>query len=147
MTKRPQLHIRLPEEHKQQLARLAAQRRIPMSRVIETAVAAWLTAPPAPDQALLRRLDRLQQRQQVCVEYLEIVAETLALFVRVYLSTTSEVPDTHRAAAARNGGRRYARFVQTLAARLQEGHRLRSDLEADNMLEEETQDDADDAHD
>jgi hypothetical protein len=50
--------------------------------------------------------------------------ETLALFVRFWLTTTPPLPDTAQAAVQARGRDRYEGFVEALGRRLAQGHGL-----------------------
>ena len=125
------LHVRLASTQKRQLAALAVQRQTTLTQLVERALVALLEPdPPTADAlaALRPQLERLHRQVLAQQEQLDVLTETLALFVRLYLSTTPEVPETQKAAAGRSGLARYQRFVQALAERLDREQRLRTDL-------------------
>jgi hypothetical protein len=112
------------------LAALAARRRVPVTRIVEAAVASFLS-PDGADQteaALTRRLDRLTRTMERLERDQEITGEALALFIRFWLTTTPPMPDALREAAQAKGRERYGNFVETLARRLAKGTTLSREL-------------------
>jgi hypothetical protein len=112
------------------LAALAARRRVPATRIVEAAVASFLS-PDGADQteaAITRRLDRLTRTMERLERDQEITGEALALFIRFWLTTTPPVPDDLREAAQAKGRERYGSFVETLARRLAKGTTLSREL-------------------
>jgi hypothetical protein len=125
MSKSARCEFRLSAALKAQLAERARARHIAMTDILEEAVQTALAPEPPATQRVLRRLDRLQQDLDELQQAVEVVAEALALFVNVYLSTTPEVPPAEDEVARRRGGRRYARFLKVLEGKLaQEQRRL-----------------------
>ena len=51
--------------------------------------------------------------------YLEIVGETLSLYVRVWLTNTKELPEEQQELARKLGGKRYKKFLEILGKNLQ----------------------------
>jgi hypothetical protein len=109
--------IRIPVALKQQLAALARHRRVAMTDLVEAALQRLLAADPPPP-AVAQRLDHLARDVRTLQRGQEILAETLGLFINVYLSTTPEVPPAQDEAARRTGGRRYAKFLKVLEGKL-----------------------------
>lgn len=123
MSRRARCEFRLSAALKAQLVELARTRHMAMTDILEEAVQAALAPEPPATQSILRRLDRLQQEMGELQWAVEVVVETLALFVNVYLSTTPEVPPAEEEAARRRGGRRYARFLYVLEEKLAQEQR------------------------
>jgi hypothetical protein len=108
------------------LGDLAAQRGLTKSSIVEAAVASFLS-PDAADRreaVFVRRLDRLTRQVERLERDLTISVETLALFVRFWLSVTPPLPDSAQAAAKAQGSERYEAFIETLGRRLQQGRSL-----------------------
>ena len=115
------------------LAALAARRRVPATRIVEAAVASFLS-PDSADQteaALTRRLDRLTRTMERLERDQQITGEALALFIRYWLTATPPMPDDLREAAQAKGRERYGSFVETLARRLAKGTTLSRELTQD----------------
>lgn len=123
MTPHTRIAVRIPVTMKQQLATLARQRHVAMTDVVEAALQMVLTA-ESPPPSVARRLDRLLQEVRTLQQAVEVIEETLGLFINVYFSITPEVPPEHEEAARRMGGRRYARFLKILEGKLAREGRL-----------------------
>jgi hypothetical protein len=63
-------------------------------------------------------LAELQQLQRS----VEVLAETLTLFIQMYLSYTPELTSVEQEEARRRGTRRYSQFLRTLDERVPQGH-------------------------
>src|SRR3546814_14045072 len=63
--------------------------------------------------------------------YLVIAVETLAVFIRFWLTTNPPLPETAQAAARAKAGERYEAFVTALGRRLAKGPKLRQEIAAD----------------
>jgi hypothetical protein len=76
------------------LAALATRRRVPATRIVEAAVASFLS-PDSSDQteaAITRRLDRLTRPMDRLERDQQITGEALALFIRFWLTATPPMP-------------------------------------------------------
>jgi predicted transcriptional regulator len=130
---RERLSVRLPAGLIKQLDDLADRKRISRAIVVETAVASYLS-PDGADQleaALARRLDRMSRELERLQRHSAITNETLALFVRFWLTHTPPLPDTAQAAAQSKGRERYEGFVEALGRRLARGKSLLDEITAD----------------
>jgi len=85
----------------EQLEKVATRQKLTKSVVIESAVASFLSPDSADrlEAAFARRLDRLSRQSERLERNLAIAAETLALFVRFWLTTTPPSPAGADAAA------------------------------------------------
>ena len=86
---------------------------------------------------LSRHLDRQERRTKANERYLEILGETLSLYIRVWLTQTMELPEDQQEEAKRIGGRRYRKFLDLLGQRLQAGKTLFEELPNDVVLKPE----------
>jgi hypothetical protein len=120
------LNIYLSPGQHEEIAALSAKRRVSKSSVIEAAVASMLSPDGADmrEAAFVRRLDRHTRQLERVERDLAIAIETLALFVRFWLSVTPPLPQSAQAAAKAKGAERYRDFVETLGRRLQRGNSL-----------------------
>ena len=115
------------------LADYAARRDVSLSLIAEAAIASFLS-PDAEDRkqtAIARRLDQLDRRVQRVERDVGIAIETLALFVRFWLSSTPALPESAQAEARAKGLQRYDRFVDALGRRLSKGPKLRQEIAED----------------
>lgn len=114
-----------PEIHRQLEAR-AVRRDISKSALVETAVLSFLTDDDAERQeaATSRRLDRLSRQMAGLEDDVSILAETLTLFIRFWLTSTPPLPDSARASARAMGLERFEGFLTALERRLATGDRF-----------------------
>ena len=123
---RLRLNVFLELEHAQQLNQLALRKGLSKSSIIAAALASFLS-PDGGDRreaALAKRLDRLSRQFDKLERDQNILIETLALYVRYYLSVSATVPEAHQDAARAQGKARFEQFIAQLARRLQRGHSL-----------------------
>ncbi|MGP2492624.1 CopG family transcriptional regulator [Mesorhizobium sp. PUT5] len=126
----------------------AARREVSLSLVAEAAIASFLS-PDAADRreaAVTRRLDQIDRRVQRVERDIGIAIETIALFVRYWLSSTPALPEAQRAEARAKGIQRYDGFVDALGQRLRKGPKLRQEI-ADDVPPARPVSDADSAAD
>jgi hypothetical protein len=121
--KKARLSVYLDPEMMTQLAALADQKRQPKSLIAEAAITAFLTPDDADrrEAAVVRRLDRLTRQGERLERDLWIAAETLALFIRFWLTVTPPLPEIAQAAAQAKGRERFDSFLETLGRRLAKG--------------------------
>ena len=115
------------------LAEYAARRAQSRSLVAEAAIASFLSPDAAERQeaAFTRRLDQLDRRMARLERDLGIAVETLAVFVRFWLTTNPPLPEPAQAAARAKAGERYDAFVAALGRRLAKGPKLRQEISED----------------
>jgi hypothetical protein len=127
---RYRLNLFVPHEHAKRLDELAIKKGVSKSSIVAAALASWLS-PDAGDQreaAIARRLDRLSRQAEKLERDQAIAIETLALFVRYYLTVTTPVPEAHQDAARAQGKARFAQFVEQLVRHLLRGRSLVRDV-------------------
>jgi hypothetical protein len=120
------LNIYVERDHARLLAELAATRGISKSSIIAAALASFLSPDSADrrEAAIGRRLDQLTRQFDKLDRDQNILIETVALFIRYYLSVALTVPEAHEEAVKAQGRARFDQFVQQLARHLQRGHSL-----------------------
>lgn len=121
---RDRLSLTLPSELRREIDTLAERRKLSRSAVIEAAVASFLS-PDAQDMreaAFTRRLDRLSRQSARIERDLRVTADTLALFIRFWLTITPPLGSEDQASAQVKGRERFEGFVETLGHRLQSGN-------------------------
>ena len=127
------LNLYMDPDTARQVETLAAQKGLGKSAIVEAALLSFFS----PDQAdrreavFLRRLDRLSRQMTKLERDQQIAIETLALFIRYFLSVTPALPESDQAAARAQGLKRYERFIETLGRHVQQGKSLVLDLEAE----------------
>jgi predicted transcriptional regulator len=108
----------------------AQQRHGAKSALVEEALRASLQPQQHPriEAHLLRRLDELSASLATIERDVAIVTETLALFVRYYLTITPPLPQSEQEPARLLGKERFQVFVAQVGRRLAEDHRLVSEV-------------------
>ena len=127
---RARLNLFLEREHARRLDELAAMKGISKSSIVAAALASWLS-PDAGDQreaAIAKRLDRLSRQFEKLERDQVILIETVALYVRYFLTVNTPVPEAHQEAARAQGKARYAQFIEQLGRHLMRGQSLIKDL-------------------
>lgn len=142
MTSRPRIKhtFRLPTDLTRQLADHARSRRVSQVAIVEAALASFLSPDGADrlEAALARRLDRLTRQTDRLEWHVELSNETLALFIRFWLTSNAPLPDTALAAAQAMGKERWERFVESLNRRMEFGPRLKNEVSQDVSTHSDT---------
>ncbi len=126
MSSRTRLNIFIEPEHAKRLEQLAVHKGVSKSAVIAAALASFLS-PDAADQreaAMSKRLDRLSRQFDRLERDQGILIETMALYVRYFLTVSVPVPEGQQDAARAQGRARYAQFIEQLARHIQRGRSL-----------------------
>ena len=94
--KKNRLSVYLDPDVMNALADYAAARDVSQSLIAEAAIASFLSPDAAErkEAAITRRLDQLDRRVQRLERDVGIATETLALFVRFWLTTTPALPES-----------------------------------------------------
>ena len=132
-TPREKSSFRLPPDLVRQLDVTAAARRVSRTAIVEAALASYLSPDSAErlEGALSRRLDRLTRQLDRLAWHVDLSNETLALFIRFWLTTNAPLPDTAMKAAQAMGKERWARFVESLNKRMEFGPHLGHEISLD----------------
>ncbi len=127
------MNVYLPPELSKQIADLADRKKLSRSAIVEAAVVSFLSPDGADrrEAAFTGRLDRLSRQVQRLERNVGIAIETLALFVRFWLTVTPPLPADAQAAAQLKGRQRYEGFVEALGRRLQKGQSLLHEIPED----------------
>jgi hypothetical protein len=130
---RDRMNVYFPPEMLKQIVDLADRKGLSRSAIVEAAVASFLSPDAADrfDAAFTRRLDRLSRQVQRVERNVGISTETLALFVRFWLTITPPLPNDAQAAAQVKGRERYEGFIEALGRRLQKGQSLLHEIPDD----------------
>lgn len=121
---RDRLNLSLPAKLIGRINDIADRKRVTRSAIVEAAVESFLSPDHADMQeaALTRRLDRLSRQVARLERDQRITTETLALFVRFWLTITPPIGPEAQASAQAKGRERFVGFVDTLGKRVQKGH-------------------------
>lgn len=139
--KKQRLSVYLDPDVMRNLADYAARRDHSRSLIAEAAIASFLSPDAAERQeaATTRRLDQLDRRMTRMERDLGIAVETLAVFVRFWLTTNPPLPEPTQAAARAKAGERYDAFVTALGRRLAKGPKLQQEISEDVGGTQETE--------
>jgi len=124
------LNLFIQPDHARRLDELAAKKGVSKSSIVAAALASWLS-PDAGDQreaAIAKRLDRLSRQFERLERDQNIQIETLALFVRYFLTVSTPVPEAHQEAAKAQGKARFEQFIEQLGRHLLRGRSLVKDV-------------------
>lgn len=127
---RARLNLFIEREHARRLDELAAKKGVSKSSIVAAALASWLS-PDSGDQreaAIAKRLDRLSRQFEKLERDQTILIETLALYVRYFLTVSTPIPEAHQDAVRAQGKARYSQFIEQLARHLMRGQSLVKDL-------------------
>ena len=137
---RARLNIFIEPEHARRLDQLAVHKGVSKSAVIAAALASFLS-PDGGDQreaALAKRLDRLSRQFDRLERDQNVLIETVALYVRYFLTVSIPVPEAQQDAARAQGRARYAQFIEQLGRHLQRGRSLVREVHEDLAPEAST---------
>lgn len=117
---KPRINVHITREIWKRLDEMAKRPGVSKAAIVDAALAAFLSpeADDRRDAAIIRRLDRMDRRIDRVERDLTVTAETLALYVRYYLTVTPPLPDQDREAAQALGRERFDYFIEQLAKRL-----------------------------
>lgn len=103
------------------------------SAIVEAALESFLSPDSSDMQeaAFTRRLDRLSRQASRVERDIHIATETLALFVRFWLTITPPLDRDTNASAQAKGRERFEGFVEVLGQRLQSGDRFFNEIPED----------------
>ncbi|MCK1655357.1 ribbon-helix-helix protein, CopG family [Bradyrhizobium sp. 149] len=135
---RDRMNVYFPPELLKQISDLADRQKLSRSAIVEAAVASFLS-PDGSDRreaAFTRRLDRLSRQMQRLERDVGLTAESLALFVRFWLTVTPPLPNDAQAAAQAKGRERFEGFVEALGRRLQKGQSFLREIPEDIIRQE-----------
>jgi len=112
------------------LADFAARRDQSQSMIAEAAIASFLSPDDAErrEAIVAKRLDRRMTRLERDVG---IAVETLAVFIRFWITTTPALPEPAAQAARAKSSERYEAFITALGRRLAQGPKLRQEISED----------------
>lgn len=128
---RARLNIFIETDHARRLEELAALKGLSKSSIIAAALASFLS-PDAADRreaAFAKRLDRLSNQFDKLERDQNILIETLALYIRYFLTVNAPVPEAQQEAARAQGRLRFQQFIEQLGRNLMRGRSLVKDIQ------------------
>ncbi|SFN98849.1 hypothetical protein SAMN05443579_101174 [Variovorax sp. PDC80] len=127
---RARLNVFLERDHARRLDELATMKGLSKSSIIAAALSSFLS-PDSGDQreaAIGKRLDRLSRQYDKLERDQNILIETVALYVRYFLTVTTSIPEAHQEAARAQGRARFEQFIEQLGRHLLRGRSLVKDV-------------------
>ena len=120
------LNVFLEHNHAKRLDELAVMKGVSKSAIVAAALSSFLSPEGADrrEAVIAKRLDRLTHQFERLERDQTILIETLALYVRYYLSVSIPVPESHQEAARAQGRARFAQFIEQLGRHIQRGRSL-----------------------
>ncbi|MCK9504858.1 MAG: CopG family transcriptional regulator [Porticoccaceae bacterium] len=141
---RHRLNLFIERDHARRLNELSAKKGVSKSSIVAAALASWLS-PDAADKreaAMAKRLDRLSRQFEKLERDQNILIETVALYVRYYLTVSTPLPEAHQEAARAQGRARFEQFIEQLGRHILRGRSLvrevYEELEPDTRRLDET---------
>ncbi len=108
---RNRMNVYFPPELLKQISDLTDRKKLSRSAIVEAAVASFLSPDGAGTYrrraAFTRRLDHLSRQMQRLERDVGLTAETLALFIRFWLTITPPLPNDAQATAQLKGRERF----------------------------------------
>jgi hypothetical protein len=133
--RKARLSVYLDPDMMAQLTELAGRKDQPKSLIAEAAILSFLTPDDSDrrEAVVTRRLDLLTRQGERLERDLSIVAETLGLFIRFWLTVTPPLPQNAQASAQATGRERFESFLETLGRRLAKGRSLLREVSFDQL--------------
>jgi predicted transcriptional regulator len=133
--KKAQLSIYLDPEILASLEDYAKRHSKPKSLVAEAAIASFLSPDDSDrrEAAIVKRLDRIMRMLDRLERNNGVTLETIALFIRFWLTSTPALPEQTNSTARAKGAERYDRFVQALGRRLSSGSTVLREVSLESL--------------
>jgi predicted transcriptional regulator len=133
--KKTQLSIYLDPEMFGSLEAFAKRQGKPKSLVAEAAIASFLSPDDSDrrEAAIAKRLDRIVRVLERLERNDTITLETIALFIRFWLTSTPALPEHSNPAARAKGAERYDRFIEALGRRLSSGSTMLNEVSIESQ--------------
>ena len=131
--KKAQISVYLDPDVMAMLSDFAARREQSLSLIAEAAIASFLSPDDAQrrEAVVAKRLDQIDRRLARIERDVGISVETMAVFIRFWLTTTPALPEPAAQAARAMAAKRYEAFITALGRRLAQGPKLRQEISED----------------
>lgn len=131
--KKTQISVYLDPDVMAMLSDFAARRKQSLSLIAEAAIASFLSPDDAQrrEAVVAKRLDQIDRRLARIERDVGISVETMAVFIRFWLTTTPALPEPAAQAARAMAAKRYEAFITALGRRLAQGPKLRQEISED----------------
>ncbi len=127
---KPRLNVHIAHELSERVEIAAKRPGVTKAAIVEAALLGFFSKEfdDQRDGALIRRLDRMSRQYDRLERNLSIAAETLALFIRFFLTVTPPLPNADQDAARALGKERFEYFTRQLARRIAGGKNMIRDV-------------------
>lgn len=134
---KPRVNIRLSYELHRTLEQMTLAPGVTKSAIIEDALRAYLDPSRlgGRDDAILKRIDAFDLRQNAIERDTALCLETLGQFVLYWLTRTEPLPDGERDIAHRLGQRRFDYFIEQVAQKVGAQAGLSARVFADEVVD------------
>lgn len=117
---KPRINVHITRESWRMLDEATHRSGVSKASIVDAALRAFF-APEAADRrdsVILRRIDRINGRLDRLERDLSVNAETMALFIRYYMTMTPPLPEQEREAAQALGKERFEYFIEQVTKAL-----------------------------
>ncbi len=127
---KPRLNVHVTDELFDKVEIAAKRPGVTKAAVVEAALLGFFSKEfdDRRDGALIRRLDRMTRQYDRLERNLSVTTETLALFIRFFLTVTPPIPNADQDAARALGKERFEYFISQLGRRLAGGKNMIRDV-------------------
>ncbi|UJQ94140.1 CopG family transcriptional regulator [Mariluticola halotolerans] len=127
---KPRLNVHVTDELFDKVEIAAKRPGVTKAAVVEAALLGFFSKEfdDQRDGALIRRLDRMTRQYDRLERNLSVTTETLALFIRFFLTVTPPLPNADQDAARALGKERFEYFISQLGRRLAGGKNMIRDV-------------------
>lgn len=135
---KPRLNVHVAHEIFEKVELTAKRPGVTKAAVVEAALMGFFSKEldDQRDGALIRRLDRMTRQYDRLERNLSITTETVALYIRFFLTVTPPLPEVDQDAARALGKERFDYFTTQLARRLAGGKNMICDVLEEISAEE-----------
>jgi len=135
---KPRLNVHVAHELFEKVEIAAKRPDVTKAAVVEAALMGFFSKEfdDQRDGALIRRLDRMTRQYDRLERNLSITTETLALFIRFFLTVTPPLPNADQDAARALGKERFDYFISQLGRRLAGGKNMIRDVLEETSADE-----------
>ncbi len=106
----------LPETLVYKIKDEALKRKVEQKQLVLSALTEFLDPNrlERDEELIIRRINKLDLKLKTIANKLNILSETLSLFIQVWFSNTYEIPEEQKDTAQMQGERRYRMFIKLL---------------------------------
>jgi len=133
-TPRQLIRTYVPAALHNKLQQYAAKKGVSKSAVNHAALARYLDD-TNHDQAILRKLDRIERNQERGQRDGDFLVEAFAVFVQIWLAHTPRLADADKPSAEQSALQRFREYAEHVAEKVTEGGSFLADLVRENVAE------------